>query len=266
LAGAGIGALVNVALTAAGDFLDDGEMNMGWEAYAGAAVEGAVTGAAAAATGGASLVVTLAAGAAASGAGNAARQYITTGKVDAKKVVYAAATDVVAGGAGHLASVAVKKVTNSVIKVAASKADDAAKSAKNTISNGVKDSSNKIKTIAASSNIKGTGETLKVKTGPKPAGTGPHNNKIEEVAKLVKDGKVIAGGQKLPEVSIKTPGGVKNSRRPDILVEKPDGTKYGINVGKTAKSGAPIKREAQAINDLEDAGLKMHYVPYKKGK
>jgi len=86
--------------------------------------------------------------------------------VDAKKVVYAAATDVVAGGAGHLASVAVKKVTNNVIKVAVSKADDAAKSAKNTISNGVKDSSSKIKTIAASSNIKGTGETLKGTKNP----------------------------------------------------------------------------------------------------
>jgi RHS repeat-associated protein len=101
------------------------------------------------------------------------------------------------------------------------------------------------------------------KRGPKPFGTGPHNNKIKEVADSVKNGEVIAGGQTgLPEVGIKTPGGVKQSRRPDILVQRPDGSQYGINVGKTTKNGAPIKREAEAINDLEGAGLEMHYVPY----
>ncbi len=34
----------------------------------------------------------------------------------------------------------------------------------------------------------------KLKTGPKPKGTGPHNLKIEEVASQVKDGEIIAGG------------------------------------------------------------------------
>lgn len=102
------------------------------------------------------------------------------------------------------------------------------------------------------------------KTGPKAFGTGPHNEKIAEVASQVKDGKIIAGGQVLPEKAIPTPGGLKNSRRPDILVEKTDGSIYGINVGKTTLSGSPIKREIEAINDLEDAGIPMHFVPYFK--
>jgi hypothetical protein len=68
----------------------------------------------------------------------------------------------------------------------------------------------------------------------------------------------------LPEKTIPTPNGLKASRRPDILVEKPDGSIYGINVGKITKSGAPIKREMEAIYELEDAGIPMHFIPYFK--
>jgi hypothetical protein len=101
------------------------------------------------------------------------------------------------------------------------------------------------------------------KTGPKPHGTGPHNLKIEEVAASVADGEVIAGGQILPERAIDTPGGKKTKRRPDVLVKRRDGSLYGINVGKQSKrTGAPIKREAEAIDDLEMAGIEMHFVPY----
>ncbi|MER5227894.1 polymorphic toxin-type HINT domain-containing protein [Streptomyces flaveus] len=100
------------------------------------------------------------------------------------------------------------------------------------------------------------------KRGPKPAGTGPHNLKIDEVAGQVTDGEIIAGGARLPERAIATPGGFKGSRRPDILVQRSDGSLYGINVGKQARSGAPIKREAQAIADLEGAGIEMHFVAY----
>ena len=100
-------------------------------------------------------------------------------------------------------------------------------------------------------------------TGPKLFGIEAHNQKIAEVADLVTDGKIIAGGQRLPEKSLKTPGGTKSSRRPNILVEKPDRTQYGINVGKITKSGAPVKREVEAIYDLEDIGLPMYFVPYK---
>ncbi|WP_234328118.1 RHS repeat-associated core domain-containing protein [Streptomyces sp. NRRL S-37] len=99
--------------------------------------------------------------------------------------------------------------------------------------------------------------------GPKPAGTGPHNLKIAEIADRVTDGQVIAGGGRLPEREFATPGGFKDARRPDILVERPDGTQYGINVGKrTMRSGAPIKREAEALQDLEGIGMEMHFVAY----
>lgn len=76
---------------------------------------------------------------------------------------------------------------------------------------------------------------------------------------------MIAGGQRagLKEAVIETTGGHKGSRRPDILVKRGDGSIYGINVGKKAATGAPIKREAQAINDLETYGnLETHFVPY----
>jgi hypothetical protein len=99
--------------------------------------------------------------------------------------------------------------------------------------------------------------------GPKPAGTGPHNLKIAEVADQVTDGQVIAGGGRLPEREFATPGGFKGSRRPDVLVQRPDGSMYGINVGKqTMRSGAPIKREAEALQDLEGIGIPMHFVAY----
>jgi hypothetical protein len=104
----------------------------------------------------------------------------------------------------------------------------------------------------------------KAKTGPKPSGTGTHNKKISSVANSVKDRKVIAGGQRLPERLIKTPGGIKSGRRPDILVERPDGSIYGINVGKTTSYVAPIKRQAQAINDLEGTGIEIYFVPYDR--
>ena len=105
----------------------------------------------------------------------------------------------------------------------------------------------------------------KQKTGPKPKGTGPHNLKIE-VASQVTDGDIIAGGGRgyPKEAIIPTQGGIKSSRRPDILVQKSDGSLYGINVGKTTAQGAPIKREVEAIYDLEDAGIPMYFVGYDK--
>ncbi|QFZ21108.1 SpvB/TcaC N-terminal domain-containing protein [Saccharothrix syringae] len=104
------------------------------------------------------------------------------------------------------------------------------------------------------------------KRGPKPAGTGPHNQKIAEIADNLPPGdKVVAGGQRpgLKEAVIPTPGGHKGARRPDVLVQRPDGSQYGINVGKRYKvSGEPIKREVEALEDLRGAGLEMRFEPY----
>jgi RHS repeat-associated protein len=107
-----------------------------------------------------------------------------------------------------------------------------------------------------------TGGPPTLKRGPKPLGTGAHNQKIADVAGKINDGVITGGGQVRPEIAIPTPGGFKNSRRPDILVQRPDGSMYGINVGKQRANGAPIKREAQALWDLEGVGLEMHFVPY----
>ena len=107
----------------------------------------------------------------------------------------------------------------------------------------------------------------KQKTGPKPQGTGAHNLKIEEIASQITDGEVIAGGGRIcdnPEAIWQTPNGLKKTRRPDILVKKADGSLYGINVGKTTAKGAPIKREVEALYDLEDHGLPMYFVGYDK--
>jgi hypothetical protein len=57
--------------------------------------------------------------------------------------------------------------------------------------------------------------------------------------------------------------GVKSKRRPDIVVQRDDGSIYGINVGKTRKDGSMIKREAEALQDLETI-MEMFYVPYDK--
>ena len=104
----------------------------------------------------------------------------------------------------------------------------------------------------------------KEQPGPKPKGTGPHNLKIEKVASEVNDGVIIAGGGRgyPPEAIIKTPNGLKQSRRPDILVQKYDGSLYGINVGKTTAKGAPVKREVEALYDLEHVDIPMWFVSY----
>ena len=134
------------------------------------------------------------------------------------------------------------------------------------ISRGVADTSVDVRRLNRFSVEEALGaDRLTLKTGPKPYGTGPHNLKIREVADSVTDGQVIAGGQRgLPERLIRTVGGMKSGRRPDILVRRPDGSAYGINVGlQSPRTGAPIRREAEAINDLEQfGGLEMFFVPY----
>jgi RHS repeat-associated protein len=96
------------------------------------------------------------------------------------------------------------------------------------------------------------------KRGPKTKDEGgPHNDTIERVAKkLEADGwKITQGGNREKEVLHRTGG--KKDRRPDIVATKGKETKV-INVGKKDKSGSPIKREKEAIADLENV--------YGKGK
>lgn len=108
-AGALIGGLVNTAITAVSDYMEDGEFNKNWREYAGSFAEGAIVGAVGAATGGASFAAMAASSVAASMAGNAVGQYIAKGKVDIGEVVFSGATDLLSMGAGKLAGNLTKK-------------------------------------------------------------------------------------------------------------------------------------------------------------
>lgn len=73
------------------------------------------------------------------------------------------------------------------------------------------------------------------KRGHKTDPNAPHNKKIREIGDQIEadGGTVVAGGGRLPEQLIPTPGGHKSGRRPDILYEDCHGNLCGVNVGKT---------------------------------
>lgn len=102
------------------------------------------------------------------------------------------------------------------------------------------------------------------KRGPKTDPNAPHNKKIREVGDRVEaeGGTVIAGGGRLPETLTKTPGGNKTGRRPDVLYRDPNGCVRGCNVGKTKADGSPIKREQEALDDLNNAGVPTTFERY----
>ncbi len=104
------------------------------------------------------------------------------------------------------------------------------------------------------------------KRGPKTDPNAPHNKKIREIGDRIENeegGIVIAGGGREKETLINTPGGTKSGRRPDIIFEDCKGNTCAINVGKTKKNGEPIKREQEALEDLnENAGLPTTFERY----
>ncbi|WP_395746283.1 putative Ig domain-containing protein [Prosthecobacter sp.] len=103
------------------------------------------------------------------------------------------------------------------------------------------------------------------KRGPKTDPDAPHNKTIrEEADKLEKEGNnIIGGGGREKEKLIPTPGGKKDGRRPDILYETPEGEMKGRNIGKVDSQGQPVKREREALDDLNNAGgVPTDFVPY----
>lgn len=66
----------------------------------------------------------------------------------------------------------------------------------------------------------------------------------------------------LKERLIPTPGGHKSGRRPDVLYKDCNGNICGINVGKTKADGSPIKREQEALDDLNGAGVPTTFQRY----
>lgn len=112
--GAAIGAAINVGITAYLDYKDDHKFNSGWREYAGAAVEGAITGSIGAATGGASLFTMITAEVASGFVGSAARQYISKGKVSLKKSATDAAFNGIGFIGGHYAGKALSPVKKAI--------------------------------------------------------------------------------------------------------------------------------------------------------
>ena len=60
-----------------------------------------------------------------------------------------------------------------------------------------------------------------------------------------------SGGGVKRETLISTPGGQKQGRRPDIIIELEDGKKVYGNVRRTKTDETPVFRELSAMNDLE---------------
>src|SRR5262249_15889547 len=95
----------------------------------------------------------------------------------------------------------------------------------------------------------------------------PHNAKIrEEAAQLKAEGNtIVGGGGEEREKLMPTPGGTKEGRRPDILYRTPRGELRGRNVGRTNANGKAVRREVEALEDLNGPGeLPTDFVPYDR--
>ncbi len=110
------------------------------------------------------------------------------------------------------------------------------------------------------------------KPGPRP--DGPHNDKIDDIIEQqLADGHEHIGGglyRDVRELTIRTPGGYKPTRRPDAsFIHKDTGEIFHYNVGrKNVRAGSeldnidPIIREREALEDLRGAGESVFFVPY----
>ena len=70
----------------------------------------------------------------------------------------------------------------------------------------------------------------------------------------------------MPEIVIATIGGLKNVRRPDIIIRHADGTRHATNVGWIYADEQPVKREVEAMNNPWTYGqrMTMKFVPYDR--
>ena len=100
-------------------------------------------------------------------------------------------------------------------------------------------------------------------------GSKEHQEKINQrIGELQDQGmRHVAGGSK-PEETVRTPGGEKGSRRPDLTMEDPtDGSRYRENVGRAKQDGQPVARERRAQDDIQKATGQCgfsSYTPCKK--
>ena len=100
--------------------------------------------------------------------------------------------------------------------------------------------------------------------GPKTDPNAPHNARIRlEAEKLRADGSEILSGGGEKERLIRTVGGKKGGRRPDIEYRTPGGEIRAKNIGKRLANGTPVLRELYALDDLNGpGGLPTDFIPY----
>jgi hypothetical protein len=96
-----------------------------------------------------------------------------------------------------------------------------------------------------------------------PNSTSGHADTIRaEAARLVAEGNTIIAGGGGRERTIPTPGGFKDTRRPDILYQTPSGEIRAVNVGRVMADGVtPVPREVRAMADLNRV-YPTAFVPY----
>jgi hypothetical protein len=125
-------------------------------------------------------------------------------------------------------------------------------------------SSSKPSASANSSNSTAqTNSDAQTKLPPNPdgkkGGKAHQETNKREADRMEKEGKVVQS-----EVKIDTPGGKKSKRFVDQTGTDPTtGSKEMVQVGKQNKNGTPVKRERDAMDDIEKAtGQRPTFVPY----
>ena len=106
----------------------------------------------------------------------------------------------------------------------------------------------------------------KAKSPPNPngsRGSREHQDKIKDrIQELEDQGHTHEAGGDKPEETVDTPGGNKQSRRPDITTRDPDGNPYRENIGRQNKDGTPVSRERKAQQDIQDATGQCAFTAY----
>jgi RHS repeat-associated protein len=98
-------------------------------------------------------------------------------------------------------------------------------------------------------------------------GSKEHQDRVKgRIEELKDEGMTHVGGGDKPEETVRTPGGEKGSRSPDITMERPDGSRYRENVGRTNQNGEPAARERRAKADIEKATGQCAFTSYTSCK
>lgn len=110
------------------------------------------------------------------------------------------------------------------------------------------------------------GPSVQEKGPPNPngsRGSPAHQDKIRDrIGELEGQGHTHEAGGSKKEETVRTPGGHKESRRPDITTTDPSGKPYRENVGRQNQDGTPSSRERKAQEDIQNATGQCAFTPY----